>query len=419
MNILLKQFIIADPHSIYNNTVKDVFITNGIVEVIGDTLTNNAETTIEGNGNTYLSPGFVDVFSQFSDPGFEHKETLQSGAASAAAGGFTEVLVVPNTNPSINNKSSVEYIVQKSKNLPVTVRPLGAITKNCDGKELAEMYDMYSSGAVAFTDGLQPLQSSQIMMKALQYVKLFNGVVVQMPVDNNFASGGQMHEGVISTQLGLPGIPAIAEELLITRDIGLLKYTNSKLHITGVSTVKGIELIKKAKENGLHITCSVTPFHLYFCDEDLQDYDTNLKVNPPLRGKEDREALRNAVLDGTVDSIASHHNPQHWDDKVCEFEYAKFGMISLQTSFAVVHSIFPQLDTKRLVQLFSLNARSIFNLPVCKVKEGEAAEFTLFTKEEVTVLTNDNLQSKSANTPFLNVPLPGKIKGIISKEKFK
>ena len=230
---------------------------------------------------------------------------------------------------------------------------------------------------------------------------------------------GLMHEGIISTRLGLPGIASIGEELMIKRDIGLLQYTNSRLHITGVSTAKSIELIREAKATGLHITCSATPYHLYFCDEDLESYDTNLKVNPPLRNKEDREALRMAVLDGTIDCIATHHIPQHWDDKVCEFEYAKNGMIGLQTSFAVVNTLLPQLTADRLVQLFSASARTIFGLPLITVEEDTLADFTLFNRDENSILAKENSRSKSINTPFLNVPLQGKIKGIISKEIFK
>ena len=418
MNILLRKVIIANSQSTYNGTVKDVVIQDGIVVSIADNNSDAADTVIEGNSSLYLAPGFVDVFAQFDDPGYEHKETLISGAEAAAAGGFTTVFTVPNTNPVVSNKSSVEYIVQKSKDLPVTIRPLGAITKNCEGKELAEMYDMYSSGAVAFTDGLQPVQSSEIMLKALQYVKAFDGVIVQVPVDKSINTGGLMHEGVISTQLGLPGIPAIGEELIIQRDIRLLQYTDSRLHISGVSTAKGIELIKEAKQNGLNITCSVTPYHLYFCDEDLQSYDTNLKVNPPLRSKEDREALRNAVVDETVDCIASHHIPQHWDNKVCEFEYAKNGMIGLQTSFAIINTLFPQLTVDRLVALFSTNAQKIFNLPFLPLQEGEKAGFTLFSRDAEFIVTKETLRSKSANTPFLNLALKGKAQNTIHYTSF-
>lgn len=415
MNILLKKVIIADLHSLHNGTVTDIFVSDGIIKSIANDLSIQSHITIEGDGNLFVAPGFVDVFAQFDDPGFEHKETLQTGAASAIAGGYTGVCIVPNTAPPVFNKSGVEYIIQKSRDLGIAIYPLGALTKNCEGKELAEMYDMYSSGAVAFTDGLQPVQSSEIMLKALQYVKAFNGVIVQMPVDKSIHAGGLMHEGIMSTKLGLPGIPSIGEELLIKRDIALLQYTGSRLHITGVSTVKGIELIREAKKEGLQISCSVTPYHLYFCDEDLADYDTNLKVNPPIRSKADREALRAAVLDGTIDCIASHHIPQHWDDKTCEFEYAKNGMINLQTSFAVVHSVFPDLPVDRLVELFSGNARSVLNLPAAGIEENKEAEITLFRRNAQTVVTKNNLQSKSVNTPFLNVPLQGKIEGTIFK----
>lgn len=418
MNILLKQVIVADPHSTHNGTVKDIFISKGTIVNITDDISQQADTTIDGNGNTFISPGWRDIFSQFSDPGFEYKETLQSGAAAAAAGGFTQVFIVPNTSPVIYNKAGVEYVVHKSKNFPSAIHPLGAITKNCEGKELAEMYDMHRSGAVAFTDGLQPVQSSQIMLKALQYVKSFDGVIIQMPVDNSINGDGLMHEGIISTRLGLPGIPAIGEELLMKRDIGLLQYTSSRLHITGVSTAKGLDLIRAAKKDGLNITCSVTPYHLYFCDEDLQSYDTNLKVNPPLRSVADRQALRDGVLDGTVDCIASHHIPQHSDDKMCEFEYAKNGMIGLQTSFAVVNILFPMLPVDRLVQLFSSNVAKIFSQPAVQVEEGSVAEFTLFNRDEQSILTKENLQSKSANSPFFNLPLRGSIKGIIREETF-
>ena len=418
MNILIKKVIIADPDSTHNGTVKDIFISNGIIEKIATDIFRDADKIIEGDSNTFVSPGWTDIFSHFTDPGFEHRETLQSGAMAAAAGGYTQVFVLPNTAPVIYNKTQVEYVVQKSKELPATIRPLGAVSRNCEGKELAEMYDMYSSGAVAFTDGLQPVQSADIMLKALQYVKAFDGIIVQVPADKSINAGGLMHEGIISTRLGLPGIPAIGEELLIRRDIALLQYTGSRLHITGVSTAKGIELIQEAKKDGLNITCSVTPYHLYFCDEDLQSYDTNLKVNPPLRSAADREALRKAVLDGTVDCIASHHIPQHWDDKTCEFEYAKNGMIGLQTSFAVIQTTLPQLSIDRLVMLFSINARTIFKLPQATIEEKQPAEVTLFNRNENTMLTKGNLQSKSANTPFLNATLQGKVTGIISKGDF-
>jgi dihydroorotase len=305
--------------------------------------------------------------------------------------------------------------VQKSKSLPVTVHPLGAVTKGVEGKELAEMYDMRTSGAAAFSDGLTPVQSPGLLLKALQYVKAFNGVVIQMPVDKSIAQHGLMNEGIISTQLGLPGIPAIGEELIIQRDIELLKYTGSKLHITGVSTATGLQLIKKAKEEGLDITCSVAPYQVFFCDEHLQDYDTNLKVSPPLRTRYDMMALRDGIKNGLVDCIASHHMPQNWDSKTCEFEYAKNGMLNLQTAYSVVNTAIPGLNTNRLVELFSLNVRNIFNLPLATINEGATAELTLFAAAEKFTLQRQDIKSKSYNTPFIDKELTGRVAAVIAK----
>src|SRR3954466_4115457 len=386
MNILLKKVLIADSDSPYFNAVKDVFIQDGVIQIIEDNIDAEADYILD-EPNLVVSPGWIDVFADFADPGFEHKETVESGAAAAVAGGFTQVFVLPNTQPVLSTKTQVSYIVQKSKDTPVNILPVGAISKECDGKELAEIDDMYYSGAVAFSDGLQPVQSAGIMLKALQYVKAFDGVLIQLPIDKSINAHGLMNEGIVSTQLGLPGVPDIAEELMIQRDIELLKYTDSRLHISGVTTAKSVELIKDGKAQGLNITCSVTPYHLYFCDEDLRSYDTNLKVKPPLRTPADRDALRQAVMEGYIDCIATHHIPQHWDDKTCEFEYAKPGMIGLQTAFAVVQTVLPQLTDEQFVKLFSTNAATIFNLPVATIQEGKRAELTLFKRTGKTVFT--------------------------------
>ncbi|MDB5210805.1 MAG: dihydroorotase [Sediminibacterium sp.] len=414
MKILVRQATIADPDSPFNGQVADILINDNKITQIASHITGSADEVIEVAGLT-VSPGWVDIFADFCDPGYEYRETLETGTDSAAAGGFTQVFVLPGTKPVVDSKTQVEYISQQSKTLPVTIHPLGAITKGTDGKDLAEMYDMRNSGAVAFSDGIHPVQSPGLFLKALQYVKAFDGVLVQLPLDKSIGSGGLINEGVISTRLGLPGIPALAEEVIIKRDIDLLRYTQSKLHITGISTQNSLALIAAAKKEGLHISCSVTPYHLFFCDEDMQTYDTNLKVNPPLRSKADMLALREAVVNGTVDCIASHHMPQDWDNKVCEFEYAKNGMTGLETSFAVVNHLLPELTGERLVQLFSLNARTIFHLPVHTIAEGSEAELTLFTKEQNTLLTKTELKTKSSNTPFLERELTGKVLGIIHK----
>lgn len=415
MKVLLKKALIADKRSLYNGQVKDILVTDGIIESIGENITANADKIVEEKDLT-VSPGWVDVFANFADPGFEYRETLETGAEAAAAGGFTDVFVIPNTQPVISNKVQVQYVVHKSQHLPVNIFPLGGVTKNIEGKELGEMYDMHSGGAIAFSDGLQPVQTAGLLLKALQYVKAFNGTIIQVPLDKSIGSLGLINEGIVSTRLGLPGIPALAEELIIQRDIELLKYTDSKLHITGITTAKSVELIQKAKEAGLQITCSVTPYHLMFCDEDLESYDTNLKVNPPLRSRTDMMALREAVIAGKIDCITAHHLPHNWDSKTCEFEYAKNGMTGLQTTFAALHNLLPQLTNDELVDLLSNNARRIFNLSEHKIEEKAKASLTLFSRAGTSTLTKGNNKSKSANSPLFDVELKGKVIGIINKD---
>lgn len=416
MKILISQVKITDPLSPFNGSVKDILIDSHHISKIADKISEKADIQLQEK-DLQVSPGWVDPFVHFCDPGYEFKETLDTGAAAAAAGGFTRVFTLPDTQPVTDNKAQVEYIAQRAVSLPVTIHPMGTVTKKKEGKELAEMYDMRNSGAIAFSDGLEPVQSAGLFLKALQYVKAFDGVLVQIPIDKSIGAGGLMNEGIISTRLGLPGLPAIAEELMIRRDLELLRYTQSKLHITAVSTQKSLELIKAAKQDGLQVTCSVTPYHLFFSDEDMQRYDTNLKLNPPLRSKADVLALRKAVLDGTVDCLASHHLPQDWDHKTCEFEYALPGMLGLQTLFAVVNEVLPELTDARLVQLLGSNARAIFALPPVTIAEGAEAELSLFSKKENTLLTKATIRSKSANTPFLDKPLKGKVFGIIHKGK--
>jgi dihydroorotase len=415
MNIVLRQARIIDPSSTHHLQQADIWIQNGIIHSINNNITENVDKEIKIEG-LCVSPGWVDLFAHFNDPGYEYKETLETGAKAAVSGGYTDVLILPNTLPPIHNKSAIEYIVQKSKGVLPNLHPIGAITKNTEGKELAEMYDMHGNGAVAFSDGLNSIQSSSLLLKALQYVKSIEATIIQLPDDKLFTPNGLMNEGIVSTRLGLPGKPAITEELFISRDIELVKYTGSKIHFTGISTAKSVNLIRKAKEEGLPVSCSVTPYHLYFSDEDLTDYDTNLKVTPPLRTSHDRIALQEGAADGTIDCIATHHLPQNRDEKDIEFEYAGNGMIGLQTSFGVVRKCLPGLSEERLIELFSLNARKIIGLPQRSIQEAVEASVTLFLLNEEWSLPQNKILSKSKNSPFIGKALKGKPLGIINKD---
>ena len=414
MKILIKQARITDPNSPHNGQTTDIFIDNGIITRIGNGLTEKADHEISLNG-LHVSPGWVDLFANFADPGYEYKETLETGAQAAAAGGFTDVFIIPNTKPVIQDKSAVEYIKQKSRDLPVTIHPLGAVTKNAEGKDLAEMYDMRNSGAIAFSDGLNSIQSSGLLVKALQYVKAFNGIIMQLPDDKSINPQGLVNEGIVSTRMGLPGKPAMAEELVVARDIKLAAYASSKLHLTGVSTRQSIAYIKEGKESGVDISCSVTPYHLYFCDEDLHGYQTNLKVNPPLRTREEMEALRKALINGAIDCIATHHLPHEFDSKVMEFEYAKYGMTGLETAFAVIRTAVPELPISKMIELLALNPRKIFGLPAATIQEGSPATLSLFNPDLEWTYQISAGHSKSGNSPFDSKQLTGKVLGIVNQ----
>ncbi|HYC40164.1 MAG TPA: dihydroorotase [Chitinophagaceae bacterium] len=415
MNLLLRQARVVDPSSPFHDQVLDILIQDARITRIGKKLDGGDARIIEAKG-LCVSPGWVDVFADFADPGFEFKETLRSGSEAAAAGGFTDVFVIPNTSPVLHNKAGIEYVVQGSRDLPVRIHPIGAISRNCEGKELAEMYDMRQSGAIAFSDGIKCVQSSGLLLKALQYVKAVEGVVIQLPDDHSVNPQGLMNEGVASTRLGLPGKPLMAEELIIARDISLARYAESRIHFTGVSGKKSIDLIHAAKEND-YVTCSVTPHHLFFTDEDLGNYDSNLKVNPPLRSEKERNALRESLRNGTVDCIATHHLPHEADSKMVEFEYARFGMLGLETAFAALQTAVPELNPEHWVRLLSINPRRIFGLDLLSIAGGQPACLTLFLPDATWKVSESDFRSRSQNSAFIGQELRGRVLGIINKDQ--
>ncbi len=414
MTVLIKQATIVNSSSPFNGLVKDILIENGQIVSIVDNSSSSADQVIESEG-LHVSIGWLDSFAHFCDPGYEFRETLETGSRAAAAGGFTDVMLVPNSNPVVHAKTQVEYLKQRSQNLPVNLHVIAAVTRNAEGKELAEMYDMFEAGATAFSDGTNAIQNGGLLLKALQYVKAINGIVIQVPGDKSIGASGLMNEGVISTQLGLPGKPAMAEELMVTRDIELNNYTNSRIHFSSISTAKSLDHIRAAKARGGQVSCAVTPYHLYFSDEDLQQYDTNLKVDPPLRTPFDRNALKAGLLDGTIDCFATHHIPQNYDAKVCEFEYARDGMIGLESFFGAVWSLFKNdLPLDKLIDLLTVQPRRLFGIAAAEIKEGVQASLTLFDPSATYVFEEKNIQSKSKNSAFTGKTLTGKVIGIVN-----
>lgn len=413
MKVLIRNVKVISSTSSFNDQIKDILIEDGMITQIDNSISSGPAEIIEIEG-LHVSEGWMDCFANFCDPGSEYKETIQSGSLAAATGGYTAVMLIPNTDPIIDNKAQVEYIKQQNDPL-VDIYPIGAVTKHCDGKELAEIYDMYNSGAIAFSDGQKPIQSAGILLKALQYLLPIEGTLIQLPDDQSIGRSGVMNEGTSSTLLGLPGKPAIAEELLLARDIALATYTGSRMHFTGVSTATSLQMILDAKASDIKVSCSIAPYHFLFCDEELLEYDTNFKVNPPLRSKKDMLALRQALVEGKFDFIASHHQPQNWDNKNCEFEYANYGMSTLETNFSAAMN--SGVDIHTFVQMQTVHIRRVFGLPASTVEVGSVANLTLFDPYKEYVFDSAASHSKSKNNALLNNKLRGKPHGIINRNK--
>lgn len=412
--LLIRNATIVDPNSRHNGKERDILIRNGVIDTIKVKITGVKVKEIDVKG-ACVSPGWLDVGVQSGDPGFEHREDLDSVAAAAAAGGYTAVVCQPNTMPVIHSKTEVLYLKNRTKDSLVNFYPLGAVSQNCAGDDITEMNDMHQAGAVAFTDGNKSIQNSGLMKRALQYVKSFDGLIMNYPQDKNLAHKGQMHEGMISTTLGMKGIPTLAEELMARRDISLAEYTDSNLHLSSVSTAGSIGLIKEARSNGIRVTASVAALNLALDDANLVGFDSNYKVLPPLREKNDIKALLKGLKNGHLDFITSNHSPHDEESKKLEFPLADFGVIGLETTYALLNThLGKQCSQEEFVNWLSINARKILRLPVPTVETGEAANLTIFDPNEEWTYSKDKIQSKSHNSPFIGTTFTGKVVGVVN-----
>jgi dihydroorotase len=417
MNLLLKSARIIDPSSPHNGKKMDLLIENGIIKSIKATIKADKSTQVIESSSLAVSPGWFDMQVTFHDPGYEYKEDISSGTEAAAFGGFTGVALMPSTVPPVHTKAQVEYIKNKSKAEIVDIYPVGTISHNHEGKDISEMYDMHLSGAVAFSDDKKPVSNAGLLLRALQYAMNFKGLIMTQCDDKSISQDGKMHEGSISTSLGLKGIPALAEELMLSRNISLAEYAGGRIHISSVSTARSVSLIKAAKTKKLNITSSVNAHHLALDDSSLEGFDTNFKVNPPLRTKADIEALKKGLADGTIDAITSDHLPQDTESKMTEFDYASNGMTGLETAFALVNTVW-DIGIDQIVNKLAISPREILNLNVPLIKEGEKANLTFFDTKSEWVFEEKHIRSKSKNTPFTGKKLKGKVLGIYNKGKF-
>jgi dihydroorotase len=414
MNLLIKSVTIVDPDSPHNGRAMDLLIRDGIVKSIAPSLTSDDAEVLEGKG-CCISPGWFDLRVNFRDPGFEYKEDIFSGCKSAIAGGFTGVAVMPSTQPPLHSKSEIEYIRHKSSRLLVDVHPVGTVSHQHEGKELAEMYDMFQSGAVAFSDDKKPLASSGLLMRALLYARNFGGLVMSHPEDKSLSGKNLMNEGIHSTRLGMKGSPAIAEEVMLLRDLRLAEYTGAPIHFSGISCAASVDIIREARAKGIQVSADVTAHHLAFDDSVLESYNSYFKVKPPLRSSADIEALKRGLADGTIDAICSDHSPEDVESKNVEYEYASHGIIGLESAFGVIHSTLRgSLSLEQIISKISINPRRLLHLEVPTLQEGAKANFTVFDPAREWVFTEASIRSKSRNSPFLGHTFTGRAVAVIN-----
>ncbi len=413
MNLLLKSATIIDSKSDFNNQVVDILIEKGCISKISKRISNSKNYKVISLDNLHVSQGWFDSSVCFGEPGFEERETIVNGLKTAALSGFTSVAVNANTNPIIDSNADITFLLSKAKNNAVNLFPIGALTKESKGEELAELFDMTNAGAIAFYDYQKPISNPNLMKIALQYASSFGGLIYSFPQESKISGDGVMNEHITSTGLGLKGNAALAEELQISRDLFILEYTEGKLHIPTISTAKSVELIRAAKHKNLEVSCSVAIHNLVFTDEALIDFDTNFKVLPPLRTQNDIDALIAALKDGTIDMVTSDHNPIDIEHKKVEFDFAKYGTIGLESAFGALNSIF---TIKKTIDLLT-KGKNRFGITNQSINIGNKVEMSLFNPKEKYTFHTKDIHSTSKNSMFKNANLKGKAFGIIANNK--
>ena len=411
MKIYIKQAIIFDRASNYHKAKKDVLIENGMITEIKDHIdVSDADHTIESS-NLHISSSWVDIKANFCDPGHEHKEDLTSGSKVALAGGFGHVFLSGNNNPVTDSKTQVKYIEHHNSNSALQMHAIGSITDKMESKQLAEMYDMHQNGVRMFSDGSQSLPAG-VLQRALLYAQNFDGLVVSFPQNASIVSDGQVNEGIASIKTGLKGIPSIGEVIEVQRDLNLLNYTGGKIHFSGISTKESVDLIRKAKLDGMNVTADVYVNHLIYDEKDLLEFDTNHKVLPPYRTNRDREALWKGLAEGVIDCIASNHEPQNREEKFVEFDNAAFGSISLQTFYGSLSDYFDQYH-ELIIDKITTQPRKLVNLPVPVIEIGRPADLTIFDPSIIWEYNNLSNYSKSTNSSLYDQSIKGKVLAVI------
>ncbi len=414
-NLVLKNGTIIDPH--HKKTIHgDVWIKDGTIAGVGKFKDPKSSETVDCSGKV-ITHGFCDLHVHFREPGREDKETLQTGSLAAMAGGFTRVCVMPNTNPPLDSPESINFIREKAENCPIHIHPIGAVTKSQDGNDLTEMGLMHQEGAVAFSDDGLPIQDGAMMRIALEYATLMDVPIINHAEDVCLRAEGVMHEGRISTHLGLPGNPDLAESAMVHRDLELAEFTGARLHVPHVSSAKAVHHIREMKQKNKNVTAEVTPHHLFFNDDALTSFNTHLKVAPPIRTEKDRRALIQAVREGTIDCIATDHAPHTIEDKETTFDLASFGMIGLESCFGAVHKVLMDqegLQLEEVIALLTAKPRAIMGFDPDLFTLGRAAEINVIDADKEWTFEREHVRSRSINSPFYGEPLKGKVELTIS-----